>query len=223
MWPMTSCSTKCCRKRWCTWSMIGEASGISSRARPSISSAISSPARRRASAARARRGGRGAPRRRRSAHRLPVDAHELQEGDEREAGGQHGRGVAQHLHVVVGEVLARRRAEAHRREDPLDQRGLQAGVGARRPASVAAPSAPRSRPRRSRSEPAASLAALICSSVWPARAQPRDHARHADRAASAPPSRGHEPALPSGAASPASPRRVRATSAWLIASGPAIR
>ncbi len=43
MWPTTSCSTKCRRKRWWTWSMIGEASGSSSRASPSISSAISRP------------------------------------------------------------------------------------------------------------------------------------------------------------------------------------
>ena len=43
MWPITSCSTKWARKRWWTWSMIGEASGSSSRASDSISSAISIP------------------------------------------------------------------------------------------------------------------------------------------------------------------------------------
>ena len=37
--------------------------------------------------------------------RLPVDAHELQQRDEREAGAQHGGDVAQQLEVVVGDLL----------------------------------------------------------------------------------------------------------------------
>ena len=41
--------------------------------------------------------------------RLAVDADELQERDEREARGQHGRDVAQELQVVLGEVLEPRR------------------------------------------------------------------------------------------------------------------
>ena len=63
--------------------------------------------------------------------RLPVDAHELQQGDEREAGREHGRHVAQDLEVVVGDALDRRRVEAHRQEQPLDQRRLEAGLGRR--------------------------------------------------------------------------------------------
>ena len=42
-WPTTSWPTKCWSIRWCTRSMIGEASGSSSEAMPSIVSAISSP------------------------------------------------------------------------------------------------------------------------------------------------------------------------------------
>ena len=87
--------------------MIGEASGSSSRASSSISSAI--------------RVARDAVAHERlvdvemeEAHlgvghlreRLPVDAHELQQRDEREAGRQHGGDVAQQLEVVVGEALA---------------------------------------------------------------------------------------------------------------------
>ena len=68
-------------------------------------------------------------------HRLAVDAHELQEGDERQPGGEHGGRVAQQLHVVVGELLQPLGAEAHREEDALDQRGFEArlacGVGQR--------------------------------------------------------------------------------------------
>ena len=41
--------------------------------------------------------------------RLAVDAHELQERDQREAGGEHGGDVAQQLQVVLGDLLERRR------------------------------------------------------------------------------------------------------------------
>ena len=86
MWPMTSCSTKCCRNRWWTWSMIGEASGSSSRARPSISSAISQAgdavAHQRLVDVEVEEPHLGVGDLR---HRLAVDADELQEGDEREA------------------------------------------------------------------------------------------------------------------------------------------
>ena len=41
--------------------------------------------------------------------RLPVDAHELQQRDQREAGREHRGDVAQQLEVVVGEPLDRRR------------------------------------------------------------------------------------------------------------------
>ena len=130
MWPMTSWSMKCASRRWWTRSMIGEASGSTSRASPCISSAISTP---------------GTPSRMqrlvdvevKQAHlgvghlreRLAVDAHELQEGDERKARREHRRGVAQQLE------LARRRCapsapagRPERREDALDQRRLEAGL-----------------------------------------------------------------------------------------------
>src|SRR3954469_12286485 len=109
MWPMTSCSTKCVRKRWWMWSMIGEASGSSSRASPSISSAISSPPTPSRMSGSRREGwknptpadavaherlvdvemeqphlGVGDPR-----DRQPVDADELEERDEREPRGEH--------------------------------------------------------------------------------------------------------------------------------------
>ena len=75
------------RKRWWTWSMIGEASGSSSRARPSISSAISRPgdavAHQRLVDVEVEEAHLGVGDLR---QRLAVDAHELQERDEREAG-----------------------------------------------------------------------------------------------------------------------------------------
>ena len=57
--------------------------------------------------------------------RLAVDAHELEEGDEREARPQRRGDVAQELEVVVADLVARRRREADRRPDPLDQRRLE--------------------------------------------------------------------------------------------------
>jgi hypothetical protein len=71
--------------------MIGEASGSSSAASPSI-----------------------------------VDAHELQQGDEREAGRQHRGDVPQQLEVVLGDPLQRHRVVAHGGVDPLDQGLLEA-------------------------------------------------------------------------------------------------
>ena len=61
--------------------------------------------------------------------RLAVHPDDLQEGDEREAGGQDGGDVAQQLHVLVGEMLDRVGAEPDRRVDPLDQRRLEPGLG----------------------------------------------------------------------------------------------
>ena len=65
-------------------------------------------------------------------HRLDVDADQLQEGDEREAGGEHAGAVAQRLDVLGAEqpLAAERGAEDD--EDPLDQLRLEAGL-ARRP------------------------------------------------------------------------------------------
>ena len=107
MCPMTSCSTKCARKRWCTRSMIGEASGSSSRASSSISSAMldarHAVAHQRLVDVEVEEAHLGVGHLR---QRLPVDAHELQQRHEREAGRQHGGDVAQQLEVVVGEALA---------------------------------------------------------------------------------------------------------------------
>ena len=107
MWPTTSCSTKCARKRWCIASMIGEASGSISRARPCISSAISRPghavAHERLVDVEVEQPHLGVGD---LGERLPVDADELQERDEREARRQHGGDVAQELQVVLAEALA---------------------------------------------------------------------------------------------------------------------
>ena len=60
--------------------------------------------------------------------RLDVDADELEEGDEREAGGEDPRAVAQRLHVVgVEQALALQRG-AEDDEDALDQLRLEPGL-----------------------------------------------------------------------------------------------
>ena len=86
--------------------MIGEASGSSSRARPSISSAISMPgdavAHERLVDVEVEEADLGVGDLR---ERLPVHAHELEEGDEREARGEHGGDVAQELQVVLVEPV----------------------------------------------------------------------------------------------------------------------
>ena len=88
--------------------MIGEASGSSSRARSSISSAIShaghAVAHQRLVDVEVEEPHLGVGDLR---ERLAVDAHELQEGDEREAGREHGGDVAQQLQVVLGDALER--------------------------------------------------------------------------------------------------------------------
>jgi hypothetical protein len=61
--------------------------------------------------------------------RLAVDPDELEEGDEREARGEHGGDVAQELDVVVGDRVQPRWREPERRPDALDQRRLEPGVG----------------------------------------------------------------------------------------------
>ena len=60
--------------------------------------------------------------------RLAVDAHELQEGDERQAGVEHRGDVAQQLQVVLGDAAPARGGEAQRDLDALDQRRLEAGL-----------------------------------------------------------------------------------------------
>ena len=130
MCPMTSCSTKCARKRWCTRSMIGEASGSTSRASSSISSPIARPrdalAHERLVDVEMEEAHLGVGHLR---QRLSVDAHQLQQRHQREAGREDDGHVAQQLEVVVGQALDRRRVEAHREEHALDQGGFEAGVG----------------------------------------------------------------------------------------------
>jgi hypothetical protein len=60
--------------------------------------------------------------------RLPVHARDLEHGHEREAGLEHRGDVAQELRVLLGDVLKRRGAEAHRRVQPLDERLLEPGL-----------------------------------------------------------------------------------------------
>ena len=63
--------------------------------------------------------------------RLAVDAHELQQRDEREAGAQDG-GEWRSSSRSSSEIRSHRvRVEAHREEEALDQRGLEPGVGGR--------------------------------------------------------------------------------------------
>ena len=58
--------------------------------------------------------------------RLSVDAHELQEGDGRQAGVDDRREVAQQLQVVLGDGLELLLGETHRRPDALDHRRTRA-------------------------------------------------------------------------------------------------
>ena len=100
--------------------------------------------------------------------RLGVDADELEEGDQREAGGEHPGAVAQRLHVVgVEQALALQRG-AEDDEDALDQLRLEAGL-ARRPAPPSP--APRACGKRSSVKPKASRpsrpARFRSSSEWP--------------------------------------------------------
>ena len=59
--------------------------------------------------------------------RLHIDAHQLQEGDEREAGGQDPRAVPQRLDVIGAEQALAADRGAEDDEDALDQLRLQAG------------------------------------------------------------------------------------------------
>jgi hypothetical protein len=63
--------------------------------------------------------------------RLPVDARDLQERDEREACIEDGGDVAQELQVLLGDVLERGGVEAHGRVDALDERGLEPALEGR--------------------------------------------------------------------------------------------
>ena len=60
--------------------------------------------------------------------RLPVDAHELQEGDQRQPGVEHRGEALQQREVVVGEVLQRRGREPGGGPDAADQLRLEAGL-----------------------------------------------------------------------------------------------
>ena len=60
--------------------------------------------------------------------RLPVHAHELEERDEREPGGEDRRPVAKELEVVLGEVVSLGHAVADRRGDALHERRLEVAL-----------------------------------------------------------------------------------------------
>ena len=113
----------------CRYSVSGAASGRMSAASSPISSAISSSGTRVADqrlvdveVEEADLGVGDPP------HRLHVDADQLQEGDEREAGGEDAGAVAQRVDVVGAEqpLAAERGAEDD--EDALDQLRLEAGL-----------------------------------------------------------------------------------------------
>jgi hypothetical protein len=59
--------------------------------------------------------------------RLAVDAAELEEGHQREAGAQHGRHVVKGLDVLLAELLDPLSGQAEARPEALDQRGLEVG------------------------------------------------------------------------------------------------
>ena len=82
--------------------------------------------------------------------RLPVDAHELEEGDEREAGVQRRGDVAQQLEVVLGDLAEGRHREADGAPDALDQRRLEAGRPPPPPRACRSSSAAGTAPPRSR-------------------------------------------------------------------------
>ena len=60
--------------------------------------------------------------------RLPVDPAELEERDQREAGLEHRRDVAQRLEVLVRDGIERRGGQADAGPEALDQRLLEAGL-----------------------------------------------------------------------------------------------
>jgi hypothetical protein len=57
--------------------------------------------------------------------RLAVDADQLEERDEREAGLQHGGAVLEQIEILIGEALPFGGREAERAPHALDQRGLE--------------------------------------------------------------------------------------------------
>ena len=129
MFAITSCSTECRRKCRCRYTISGVVSGSSSPIRSASSSAICVAGHAVADqrlvdvdAEQARLGVRDL------AQRLPVDAHHLEEGHQREAGGQHRRHVAQRLEVLLVEAVQHPGRQAQRPPDALDQRRLEAGL-----------------------------------------------------------------------------------------------
>ena len=128
MWPTMSCSTKWCRKP--PVEVVHHRRGRTAAAAPAsspICSATSSPG--------------DAVAHQRLVHveveephlgvgdlreRLAVHAHELQEGDEREARVEHVGHLLEHLDVLGGQVVERW-ANPSMPKMPLDQRRLEAG------------------------------------------------------------------------------------------------
>jgi hypothetical protein len=59
--------------------------------------------------------------------RLAIDAADLEEGHQREAGAEHARDVVQRLDVLLAELLESPGGQAEARPEALDQSRLQAG------------------------------------------------------------------------------------------------
>ena len=172
--------------------MIGEASGSRSRARPSISSAISRPgdavAHQRLVHVEVEQADLGVGDLR---DRLAVDAHELEERDEREAGREHRGDVAQQLQVVLGRCA---RGSAGGIPIAVQMRSISAGSS---PVSSAASAERVRRPRPTGTGPRCSrrragrspTPRASCAASSRARAGARRSARGRPRPASSAPSR----------------------------------
>ena len=68
------------------------------------------------------------------AQALDVDAQQLEEGDEREAGGEDAGDLVDRLGVVLAQLVLAALRSAEDDKDPLDQVRLEPGLG-RRPRS----------------------------------------------------------------------------------------
>jgi hypothetical protein len=110
-------------------------------------------------------------------HRLRVDAHQLQEGDERKAGGEDASAVAQRGGVLLGQLAAAFRRGAEDDEDAFDQLRLEAGLLGHRLDRVPALRFGEELFGESKGEPALAAGVLQVLQRVPPLAHPRDHPR----------------------------------------------
>ena len=170
MWPITSCSTKCARKRPWTELISGsderqhvahEPLHLLGDLHAGHALAHQRLVHVEVDQAHLRVGDLG--------ERLPVHAHQLQEGAA--AGGPRRASRRRSCSICMSSsetVCARQRAQPHGREDPLDQPGLQPGGARGLPQRVARLGAAQQGLERTRTASwPRSLARLICSSVCP--------------------------------------------------------